>query len=99
MDKHIKDLQDKLKADHKDIAKYTQHAIKAIDQLVDQHRRIVASNALAGIKPVGERENAFHNTMKNVQGILVDELEKTVSDLNHLGDKYYEPNYPDGVTE
>lgn len=97
MDKHIQELQDQLKAEHKNVAKYTQHVLEALDKLIEEHRRIVSSNALAGIKHEGCEEYAFYKTMHDVKYTLINELRKTVNDFNHLGDKYYEKNYPDGV--
>lgn len=99
MEKKIRELQEQLKPEQKDIAKYTQHVIEAIDQLIDEHRRLVASNALAGIKPDGEEEHTFYENMSKVKYILLHELEKTVNDFKHLGDKYYKKNYNDGVKE
>jgi hypothetical protein len=46
MDKQIKELQDQIKPEHMDIAKYTQHVLEAIDRLIDELPSIVASNAL-----------------------------------------------------
>ncbi|PLS08374.1 hypothetical protein [Neobacillus cucumis] len=97
MDKQIKELQDQLKTEHKEIAKYTQHVVEAIDKLVDEHRRIVASNSLAGINPDGEKEYTFYTSMSEVKRVLIVELQKTVEDFKHLGDKHYVKNYPDGV--
>ncbi|PKG22634.1 hypothetical protein [Niallia nealsonii] len=97
MDKHIKELQDQLKLEHKDVAKYTQHVLEALDKLIHEHRRIVASNAVAGIKPDGCKEHTFYRTMNEVKFTLTNELRKTVNDFKHLGDKHYVKNYPDGV--
>lgn len=99
MDKHIAALQDQLEQEHKDIAKYTQHVLEAIARLIDEHRRVVASNSIAGIKPDGEQEHTFYESMNEVKRILVNELQKTVNDFKHLGDKHYVKNYPDGVKE
>lgn len=99
MDKHISELQEQLAQEHKDIAKYTQHVLEAINQLVEEHRRIVASNALTGINPDGEQEHTFYTSMNEVKRILIEELQKTVEDFKHLGDKHYIKNYLDGVKE
>ena len=97
MDEQIKKLQEQ--TEHKEIVKYTKHVLEAIDKLADEHRRIISSNSLAGIKPSGERENSFYNSLREVKRILIIELEKTIEDFNHLGDKHYVRNYPDGVKE
>jgi len=97
MDKHIQELQDQLRAEHKNVAKYTQHVLEALNKLTEEHRRIVSSNALAGVKPDGCEEHAFYKTINDVKFTLVNELRKTVDDFNHLGDKHHTQNYPDGV--
>jgi hypothetical protein len=97
VEQHMKALQDQ--TEYKEIVKYTQHVLEAIDILVDEHRRIVSSNSLAGIKPNGEKEHTFYRTMHDVKRILIVELEKTIEDFKHLGDKHYDRNYPDGVKE
>jgi hypothetical protein len=97
MDKHIKKLQDQ--TEHKEIVKYTQHVLEAIDILVDEHRRIVSLNSLAGIKPNGDKEHTFYRSMHDVKRILIVELEKTIEDFKHIGDKHYVSNYPDGVKQ
>jgi hypothetical protein len=61
MDIQIKRLQEQ--TEHKEIVKYTHHVLEAIDQLVDEHRRIVSSNSLAGIKPNGDKEHTFYRSM------------------------------------
>ena len=99
MDKQIKELQDQLRYEHKDVAKYTQHVLEALDKLVNEHRRIVSSDAFAGIKPEGCEEYTFYRTVNEVKFTLMDELRKTVNDFKHLGDKYYVKNYPEGVKE
>jgi hypothetical protein len=97
VDKLIRELQEQ--TEHKEIVKYTQHVLEAIDTLVHEHRRIVSSNSLHGIKPNGEREHTFYRSMRDVKRILIEELEKTIEDFKHLGDKHYVRNYPDGVKE
>ncbi|WP_040203387.1 hypothetical protein [Neobacillus jeddahensis] len=97
MDKQIKELQEQ--TEHKEIVKYTQHVLEAIDKLVNEHRRIVSSNSLAGIKPNGKKEHTFYRSMHDVKRILIVELEKTLEDFKHLGDKHYVRNYPDGVKQ
>ncbi|GHI00665.1 hypothetical protein [Neobacillus kokaensis] len=99
MEDQLKNLQDQLKTEHKDIAKYTQHVMDAIDKLADEHRRITASNSLAGISPNGKQEHVFYESMNNIKSILILELQKTIEDFKHLGDKHYVKNYPDGVIE
>lgn len=91
----MKELQEQ--TEHKEIVIYTQHVIEAIDKLVDEHRRIISSNSLAGIKPNGSQEHTFYKSMREVKRVLLVELEKTIEDFNHLGDKYYTRNYPNGV--
>jgi len=97
VEQQIKELQEQ--TEHKEIVKYTQHVLEAIDILVDEHRRIVSSNSLAGIKPNGEREHTFYRSMRDVKRSLIVELEKTIEDFKNLGDKHYVRNYPDGVKD
>ncbi|KAB7672855.1 hypothetical protein [Bacillus sp. B1-b2] len=99
MDKQIKELQDQLRKEHKDVAKYTQHVLDALDNLINEHRKVVASDAMAGIRPDGCEEHAFYTTMNDVKFTIMSELRKTVDDFMHLGDKYHTKHYPDGVKE
>lgn len=97
--KKIEELQSRVPAQHKDIAKYTQHAIEAIDKMVEEHVKLVSSQAVAGIKPNGVEEKVFYEQANLFKKILLIELEKTVQDLEHKGDKHWDKNFKDGVLE
>lgn len=99
MDKKLEQLQKRVPTQHKDLAKYTQHVFEAIDKVVDEHRRLVAIDALAGIKPDGEKEHDFYEHMNSLKKIMLAELEKTVQDIEHLGDKTWDKNFKDGIKE
>ncbi|MFQ3545925.1 hypothetical protein Q7A53_17735 [Halobacillus rhizosphaerae] len=97
MQARLKELQDRVPERHKDLAKYTEHVFAAVDKLVEEHRRVTAINAAAGIKPDGEEERNFYRHMKQLKQVMLVELEKTVEDIEHKGYKNWEKNYDDGV--
>lgn len=97
MNKKIKDLYDSLPGEHKELAKLAEHVCEALRKLEEEHRRIVALDAIAGIKPDKQEEIVFRETIKAVQTVLIDELEKTAKDLEHRGDKNWVKNYKDGI--
>lgn len=97
MDKRIKELYETLPGERKELAKLTEHFISALKNLEEEHRRLVASDALAGIRPDKNEEYMFQDTITNVRSILIKELEKTVQDLEHKGDKNWVKNFKDGI--
>jgi hypothetical protein len=82
---------------NRDIALYARHVIEALEQFEEQHLKLVAAQALAGIKPDGEQEQAFYATVRQIKEQMVATLELTLDDLTHKGDKHYEKNFTDGV--
>ena len=99
MEKRLADIQKRVKNEHKDIVKFAQHVIEALDQKAKNHRILVASNALAGIKINGEEEKAFYASISEFQKLLLEVLEQTIKDFEHLGDKRWEKIFKDGVDE
>ena len=97
MIKKIQELQNRVSDEHKELAKLTQHIFEAIDRCAEEHRRLVAIDALAGIKPDRVEEAVFQEQLVAFKHILLKELEKTVEDLEHKGDKHWKKNYKDGV--
>jgi hypothetical protein len=63
----------------------------------EYHRRLVAAQAIAGIKPNGEAEVTFYNTIKSMKEHLLSTLEWTLEDIKNKGDKNYTKHFSDGV--
>lgn len=97
MYKRIDDLKARLPKEHQDMAFLTQHIFESLDNLVDEHQRFVGVNATAGVPPIGEAERAFHETIQDVEHIIISQLEKTTQDIEHEGDKNWEKNYKEGI--
>ncbi|OBZ11345.1 MULTISPECIES: hypothetical protein [Bacillales] len=98
MNSRMKQLEDRLaNQDHKDLFLQTQHTLQAIDDLAEQHRRYQSIQAISGVKIVGGEEALFYDTLSEVKEQIVATLEKTLSDLEHKGDKNYDKNFKDGV--
>jgi hypothetical protein len=94
----MKQLEDRLaNQHHKDLFLQTQHTLQAIDDLAEQHRRYQSIQAISGVKIVGAEEALFYDTLTEVKEQIVATLEKTLSDLEHKGDKNYDKNFKDGV--
>jgi hypothetical protein len=99
MEKRLAEIQKRVTKEHRDIAKYVQHVFYALDQKAESHRRLVASNALAGIKVKGDEEKAFYDSITEFKKLLLDVLEQTTKDLEHQGDKNWDRIFKDGVNE
>lgn len=97
MNKKINELYSLLPEENKELAKLIQHSFEEIKKLEDYHRMLVASNAVAGIKPNIQEELIFKETLKTVKNVLIKELEKTVEDIQHRGDKNWSKHYKDGI--
>lgn len=97
MNKKINELYSILPEENKALAKLIQHTFEEIKKLEDYHRILVASNAVAGIKPDIQEELTFKETLKTVKNVLIKELEKTVEDIQHRGDKNWIKHYEDGT--
>lgn len=97
MNNKIKELYSNLPGERKELAKLAEHYEAAFMELESQRRKVVAIDALSGIKPNRDEEILFRETMHNVRRIIISELEKTVADIEHRGDKNWMKNYRDGV--
>ncbi|MGF9891615.1 hypothetical protein ABEX78_23435 [Priestia megaterium] len=97
MNTKIKELYANLPGERKELAKLAEHYESAITELEEQFRRTVAIDALAGIKPNLEEQAMFKETLYNIKRIIISELEKTVADIQHQGDKNWTKYYKDGV--
>lgn len=93
----IKKIKDSLPIHFKDTPHFAHHVIQRIDNFEEEHRKITASNALAGIKPNPVEESVMRDTLRVVRAIIMDELSDTVQDMLHLGDKYWETKHKDGI--
>ncbi|WP_199613710.1 hypothetical protein [Paenibacillus alkalitolerans] len=93
----IEDITKNISERNKDLALYAKHVLEALDHLEEYHRRYVAAQALAGIKPSGGQEQVFYDTLSDVRKELLHTLEWTIEDLRHKGDKYYTNHFKDGV--
>lgn len=97
MNKKIEEIYTNLSGEGKSLAKLAEHYEMAITALEEQNRRTVAIDALAGIKPNLEEQAMFKETLYNIKRIIITELEKTVADIKHQGDKNWTKYYKDGV--
>ncbi|QHW34730.1 hypothetical protein GZH47_30660 [Paenibacillus rhizovicinus] len=98
MNERMAKLEQRLQEQHhKDLFLQTKHTIDAINDLAEHHRLLSALHAINGYRVVGSEEVLFYDTLSQVKEQIVLILEKTVSDLEHKGDKHYEKNFNDGV--
>ncbi|GIP19430.1 hypothetical protein J40TS1_50720 [Paenibacillus montaniterrae] len=98
MNERLNQLEQRLtEQHHRDLFLQTKHTLKALDDLAEQHRRFSSIQALSGVKIVGSEEALFYDTLAAAKEQIVVTLEKTLSDLEHKGDKNYEKNFNDGV--
>jgi len=98
MNERLNDLEQRLSEQHhKDLFLQTKHALQALDDLADQHRKFTSMQAISGVKIVGSEETMFYNTLSDAKEQIVETLEKTLSDLQNKGDKNYTRHYQDGV--
>lgn len=99
MNKTLEELQKRVKAEHKDVAKFAQHVFDELDKKSEEHRLLVAANAIAGISPDGELEKLYRDLSNEMKRTIIDVLKKTTQDFEHQGDKYWDKNFKDGVAE
>lgn len=97
MQKRLAELKVQIPDSHRELLKYVEHTIQSLDKLEEEHRLLVASNALAGIKPNKEEEQEFYHEIQTFKELLIGTLEQTVNDLLHHGDKHWHPAFKDGV--
>lgn len=97
MHNRIENIKTKLPEGHKDIAVLSRHIFEAFDKLVEGHRMLVGTSSTAKIKPNPVEERTFFETINEMKNIILTELEKTTDDIEHIGDKYWEKNYKDGI--
>jgi hypothetical protein len=95
--KKIQEIKDSLPLQFKDTPHFAHHIITKIDEFEEEHRKIVASDALAGMKPDPTEERVLRETLQAVRRIIMIELKDTVDDMLHLGDKYHEVKHKDGI--
>lgn len=97
MEKRLAEIQQKISREQKDLSIFVKHVFDEFDKKADEHRRLIASNALAGMKTSGVEEKVFYNTIQETKRWMLDVLERTTEDLEHTGDKNWKKNFPDGV--
>ncbi|MDP4163211.1 MAG: hypothetical protein Q8906_09490 [Bacillota bacterium] len=97
MDKRFNEIQQRISKEHRDLVKFVQHVFDEYDKKAEEHRRLVASDALAGIKTSGVEEKTFYNTIHETKRWMLDVLERTTQDFEHSGDKNWNKNFKDGV--
>lgn len=90
-------LKSLLPREQQGISHYVEHALESIDQLVEEHRKFIAAQALYGERVVGREEELFRTTIYDIKQQLLSTLEKTVEDFLHKGDKNWTNHYKDGV--
>jgi hypothetical protein len=93
----IENLKDNLPEGHKEIAVLTRHIFEAFDKLIEEHRKLIGITSTAKIKPNPVEEKTFFETINELKKIILNELEKTYDDIEHIGDKNWEKNYKDGI--
>ncbi|WP_270167694.1 hypothetical protein [Paenibacillus sp. SYP-B4298] len=98
MNARLEQLEQRLtEQHHKDLFLQTKHTLKALDDLAEQHRLFTSMQAISGVRIVGAEEALFYDTISQAKEQIVQTLEKTLSDLEHKGDKHYDKHFKDGV--
>ncbi|MFP7486531.1 hypothetical protein SFC65_20415 [Priestia filamentosa] len=82
--KKIEALSNRLPGQYKSLAKFASHCFSVIDESMDYHRRLVAMNAIAGIKPDASEEKAYLSTISELKCLILAEMEKQWKKLNIL---------------
>ena len=95
--KRLEEIKKHMPDAHKELVMYVEHALNALERVEEEHRALVASDALAGIRPDGKEEKRFYEHMGMVKEMMVAVLEKTEEDIEHIGDKNWSRNFKDGV--
>lgn len=97
MNKRILDFYESLPGEHKELAKFVEHSLQAIDHFIEEHNQVVYIENMYGHKPSKEEEQMFNRTARDIKALLIAELEKTVQDFEHRGDKNWSKHYKDGI--
>lgn len=95
MIKRLTALEETLGPDHKEIVNFVKHVFEEFDKRSEEHRRLAASNALAGVKVSGKEEKAFYETINESRRWILDVLERTSQDIEHIGDKHWHKHFKD----
>ena len=67
---------------HLDVLNNTKEVVSMIDQLQKRHDELVVSQALAGIKPEGDKEALFRETLAIIRDNSIKILEDHVAEWN-----------------
>jgi hypothetical protein len=82
---------------HRDLVKYVEHVFHALDVKLSLHKQEMAQLALYGMKINGEEEKEFEAHIRDPKRLLLEVLEKTAQDYEHLGDKHWIKYFRDGI--
>jgi hypothetical protein len=93
----VEKLGQELPERNRDIALYAKHLNEALTLFEEHHRKFVAAQSLAGIRPEGEQEASFYQTIQDMREQILQTLQLTVDDLKHKGDKHHDRHFRDGV--
>jgi hypothetical protein len=93
MPSRLEQIKDLIPKEHYDVYLNTVRLVQMIDETVESHRELVAIQAIAGIRPDGDEERTFYETMAIVRDKAISVLEKELQDWLHVGDKNYVKNY------
>jgi len=97
MRKQVEELLKRLPNGEKDIALFVDHLFTALESQEERHRAVTAANAVAGVKPDLTEQSTHQEDVMEFKRLIIRELEKTVLDFEHLGDKHWKKLYKDGV--
>lgn len=93
----LDELNERNSLNHKDIVKYVKHVFDELDYRAKKFRDENAINAANNVKPDLEKEKEFNSNIYNMKKLLIDVLERTTEDFEHVGDKNWIKNFKDGV--
>jgi len=95
----LDELNERNTLNHKDVVKYVKHVFDELDMKAKKFRDECAINAAAHVKPDLEKEKEFYNNIHNIKKLLIEVLERTTEDFEHVGDKNWIKNFKDGVDQ
>ncbi|MEE6450616.1 hypothetical protein RAH41_08600 [Gottfriedia acidiceleris] len=93
----LEELNERNALNHRNIVKYVKHVFDELDLKVKRFREETAIKAAHHAKPDLEEEKLFYNNIHHMKTLLIDVLERTTEDLEHMGDKNWNKNFKDGV--
>lgn len=97
MNEKLQLFKERLGSSHQDIVKYVEHVFYALDVKLDLHKKETALLALHGSKIDGAQEKEFEAHIRDAKRLLLEVLEQTAQDHEHLGDKHWVKYFRDGI--